>query len=266
MREVQHVDDARVERVQGEVIDNLRVDGDYSEVFEPSFSIDDDGVHLLRFSYGFPGFCDRPEQVLDRLRHLCAAFGETTAAHVDRLRPALRHTCVEQPLFGLAYDSPASWRVKVYLQFRDDAGDTAVDLAGAIVGRRDIGDAAAGTPLHLLGLDLHERGLAGAKLYFLHRSIAVEDVGPMPAIAGLSRLENLLRIHRMRCADDPELSQPAEIDFALADNGLLPDQVAPLLSGDSYETLVSRFPIALRRISLALGDSGKTNGYYVLTE
>jgi len=269
MCDFHRVEDARVERVVSEVARCLAEDSGYSEIFEPSLSTDDDW-HLLRFSYAFPGFRGAPSEVLDRLRHLCAAFDPGTATHVDRLRPAFHHPCVEQPLFGLAYDSPSNWRVKLYLQFRDDAGPAATELAASILGSGDLAQVASGAPLHLVGLDLGSQGLLGAKLYFLHTDISLEElhaeVGRVPAIAGVSHWRNLLRIHRMRSPGDPRLSRAAEIDFALAENDLLPQQVESFFAGEPYQRLRSTFAIALRRMSLAVGDSGKANGYYVLTE
>ena len=83
--------------------------------------------------------------------------------------------------------------------------------------------------LHLLGLDLHEGGLSGAKLYFLHPAITpaelARQIGHVPVVDQLARsgLVNLLRIHRVTEAGD--LPRASEVDFLLAENDLVPEEL-----------------------------------------
>ena len=168
------------------------------------------------------------------------------------------------PLVGIAYDGADAWRLKIYLQFHDDAGDAAWRIARRLVGRADLHRLFAGQRLHLLGIDLGPHGIAGAKLYVRHPEVAIRDVshlaGPVTllddlAAAGRTHLRNLLVIHRLRRPDDPALATPAEVDFALGENELLWDDLETTaalraLRGPSAPVteLAAEFGIAVRRV------------------
>jgi hypothetical protein len=265
------VTDDRLDSVRRTLLARLARDREFSELFEPSLSHDVHGWHALRFSYAFPGLRRDEVGCLATLRELMAAFGEAALGHVERLAIALHDPCVEQVLFGLAYDTPAQWRVKLYLQFRSDAGVAGLRLARAMVGSDDLAAVAQQAPLHLCGLDLGAVGLVGAKLYFLHRELRPAEarawLGDTLASWGERRWHNLLRIHRLRGPGGEGLAQPTAVDFHLAENDLLPTDVESLLAGEDapYWRLKAEFPLALRRLSLAIG-GGKVNGYYVLTD
>lgn len=275
--------DPRIEVVTDVIVDCLRRDGaTYSEIFEPSFSCDEAGWRLLRFSYAFPGFRAAPEATIATLEALCAPFGATSASYLKRFARALGASCVAQPLFGLAIDTPSRWRLKLYVQFRDSHPTEALRLASEMIGCGDLSRVAAERPLHLMGLDLGDAGLTGAKLYFLHSRLTTDavrqEIGPVPLLdplarGGLSELCNVLRIHRVSGPAGRGLAAAAEVDFALAENGLLPSSLLgatglELLSrGETpFDQLESAIPVALRRISVPVGDGSKINGYYVLTD
>lgn len=264
------VDDERVARLEAMVLARLPQDSGYSEIFEPSWSIDAQGWHLRRFSYAFPGLRGAEADTLATLSTWASTLGAGVGGHVARLARALRQPCVEQVLFGVAYDGERDWRVKLYLQFGDAAGREALQLTRAIVASGDLTGIADGAPLHLCGLDLGDAGLTGAKLYFLHRELRASAAATMfgETLAGWGdrTWRNLLRIHRLRGAGAGSGSRADEVDFLLAENDLLPEDVAALLGGPKspYELLRRELPIALRRLSLAVG-GGKVNGYYVMT-
>ena len=268
-RRFHRVVDGRLARVEAVLVERLARDRGYSEIFEPSVSFDRRGWHFLRFSYAFPGLRGAEEDALATLKELAAAFGGGVAAHFGQFARALDQACVEQVLFGLAYDGVDDWRVKLYLQFRSEAGADALRLARALLSARDLTALAGATPLHLCGLDLGAAGLVGAKLYFLHREVSSartrELFGETLARLGERPWRNVLRIHRLRGAQGGGGARADEVDFHLAENDLLPRDVDAWLGGaDSpYERLSHELPVALRRVSLTVG-GGKMNGYYVL--
>jgi hypothetical protein len=254
----------------------------FSEVFEPSWSHDEAGWHFWRFSYAFPGHCSDPAADIGSLVELCRPFGEAVAQWVRSLSAHARDPAVFLPLVGLAYDTPASWRVKLYLQFRDDAGDASLRIAARLTGREDLHRMFRNRTLHMVGIDLGPHGISGAKLYFLEPCIPWRDVsrvaGPVDLIEylgnmGVDPLHNLLVIHRMRRQDDPDLDIPTEIDFALRENELCWEDLAgfPIVSrlrraGGPAAELESAFSLGVRRISVPVGRTDKLNVYYVLTE
>jgi radical SAM superfamily enzyme YgiQ (UPF0313 family) len=259
-----------------------RDDAAFANIFDPSASWDADGWHLYRYTYEFPGYAGDRAGVTRALLELCAPFGDRMVSFATRLLRLAAAPCVTQVLYGLAYDGPERFRVKLYLQFADGADAAALELARRAVGRADVGAAAGGRELHLLGVDLGPRGLTGAKLYLRHPRVRLADaaqtLGPSPlladlAAAGVTELRDVLAIHRLRRRADPAAGAPAEIDFGLRENDLdfgalraLPS-LRPILSGaDALAELERRFRIAVRRVSVPAGRLDKLNLYYVLAE
>lgn len=254
----------------------------YSEVFEPSFSWDHRGVHLCRFSYGFPGFSANPDDAIRTFLALSAPFGSGLATWVRRLLEPAAHPCVAHPIFGLAYDGPDDWAVKLYLQFFDAVDDAPLDIVRGIAGVADIPRITAGRPLHMVGIDLGPGGITGVKLYVLHRSVPLEGAGaPFDGVGALSQLaatgvtelRDVLAIHRLVRPDDPGAAAPSMLDFSLPDNALTWRQIGTL---PALRRLVKKrrtctppekvFRVAVRRVSLSAGGMDKLNAYYVSTE
>jgi hypothetical protein len=245
-----------------------QLDGDrhlYGDVFEPSFSWDPDGCSFRRFSYAFPGFRAAPDAVAAALRAMTAPWGGVVVEACERLLRAARHPAVAQPLVGFADDGARGRRIKLYLQFRDDAAGAAPELAQAITGAR-IDLARLGGALHMCGLDFSERGLRAAKLY-------VAPTRPAERTWFGLALSNLLEIRHI---DDPSQGvpdAPSEIDFPLPENGLDPrdlwaapairDRLAPAIA--RLAELAAAFPLRIRRVSCGVARP-KLNVYYVTAE
>jgi hypothetical protein len=251
--------------------------GRYADVLEPSFSWSPGAPCLRRLSYAFPGFRGDPAGTADALRALCAPFGEGILAQVERPLRAARHPAVAQPIFGFAHDGrPAARRVKLYLQFEDGRDRAALELAERILGAQLAGRLPSGGALHLLGVDLGERGVVGAKLYVLHRRLDVASVasriGRAPLVEALAargqrELRDVLAIHRLSAPGDPGLLRAAEIDFAPGDSGLAWADLRPLLPAPAcaaFAAVEAAFPIRVRRVSVPVGRDDKLNVYYVL--
>src|SRR5205823_2645263 len=84
-----------------------------------------------------PGFREAPADVARSLLGLARPFGDHV---VNAFRDALRASsdgCVAQPIFGVACDGDGRRRVKLYLQFRDDAGDAPALLAARLLASPD---------------------------------------------------------------------------------------------------------------------------------
>jgi hypothetical protein len=275
--------DARLGDVQQALLTRLGSDRmRFSEVFEPSCSLDRTGWHFWRFSYAFPGFRDDPAADTRDLLAMCRPFGEELSRQVRTLLSPMLEPAVFLPLVGLAYDAPAAWRIKLYLQFRDDADDEPLRIVSRLTGHQHLGRLFRGGGLHLVGIDLGTQGIVGAKLYFRHPCIPLREVsrmaGPVELIdylatVGHDQLRNLLVIHRMRRRDDPDLATAAEIDFALQDNDLCWEDLAvsPTLrracaGENALAALESAFALGVRRISVPVGRTDKLNVYYVPTE
>jgi hypothetical protein len=276
------VEDRRVESVFDLLAERYRSDGQrYSEIFEPSVSVEEGEAHLLRFSYAFPGLGDQPAETARALSDLCRPFGDRVGEVCSGVCRALSAGCVEQPLYGLAHDGPERWRVKLYLQFRSGAGGAASRLAARILGCRELRGADPEAELHLLGLDIGDRGVAGAKLYFIYPRLPVERyeerIGGVELVdhlhrRGLREIRQALAIHRLTAADEGLVGPAREIDFALRDNGLLLRDLqgsrtaAPLFDpAGPVGKLFERFPVAVRRVSAAAGGRDRLNVYYMLT-
>ena len=275
--------DPRLGELQRAVLKRLAADRTrFSEVVEPSCSLDETGWHFLRFSYAVPGFRADPVGDAGDLLALCRPFGEALSEQVRALLGPARHQAVSLPLMGIAYDAADAWRVKLYLQFADDAGDEPLGIAARLSGRSDLASLFRGRHLHLIGIDLGARGIAGAKLYFRLPQVRLADVarvaGPVALLddlagSGVEALRNLLVIHRMRRRDDPALERAAEVDFALPENDLCWEDLAasPIVqrarAGDSpLAALEGAFTLGVRRVSVAVGRADKLNVYFVLNE
>lgn len=267
------------------LLDRFRRDrAAFSDILEPSISWGPGELHLLRFSYSFPGFRADEIGTARAMLAFCEPFGEAASRECKRLLRAASHPSVEHPLFGLAYDGPAGARVKLYLQFRSGAERGApLDIAGRLLGRPDLRRSLpADSALHLLGVDIGPSGLSAAKLYLVHEEINTKDIeertGPVEIVsalreAGLEALRGVLAIHRMESPDDPRLGAPAEIDFSLPDNDLrwsdfraLPPLRRILDGAEPVARLMSAFRIGVRRISAPVGPFNKLNLYYMLAE
>ena len=280
--EKQGVGGPTLDRIADLVVGQLELDRlRFSETFEPSMSWSPDGWQLYRFSYAFPSFLEDREQVTQTIESMCAPFGDGVVASGRRIMAAARDRCVEQPIFGLAFDSPESWRAKLYLQFHDSAGDRPFRLVQRLTQCPDLRPLFPGRLLHLVGLDLAPGGMSAVKLYFLEHATDITTLtGPLASVEllrhlagrGLERIVNLLTIHRMKGPDDPRLAQPVEVDFALAENEL---QYVDLAASETFraaEAEEAPFPrlsdhleVSPRRISVPMGSPTKLNIYYVLT-
>lgn len=259
----------------------------FSDVFEPSFSIDEAGEHAFRFSYAFPGFRGAPAPAVASALAAAAPFGPAITAATKRLLRAAADPSVEQPLVGLAWDRGAEPRHKVYLQFRDAAGPAAADLAARVLGLPWLPSALAAAPpapaaaprLHMLGVDFGREGLLGAKLYLAHPLVAPGDGALARALAPLAAgprpFRNVLAIHRLGPASRAAAALPpaSDVDLGLAENGLAWEEVAkaPDLALDlgrsrSFALLFSTFRLGVRRLSLGLAAGGRRTVYYALRE
>lgn len=253
----------------------------FSDVFEPSFSIDEAGEHAFRFSYAFPGFRGAPAAAVASALAAAAPFGPAITAATKRLLRAAADPSVEQPLVGVAWDRGADPRHKVYLQFRDAAGPAAADLAARVLGLPWLPAALAAAPprLHMLGVDFGRDGLLGAKLYLAHPLVAPGD-GPLaralaPLAARPRPFRNVLAIHRLGPASRGVAALPpaSDVDLGLAENGLAWEEVAkaPELAlvlgrSRSFALLFSTFRLGVRRLSLGLAAGGRRTVYYALRE
>jgi hypothetical protein len=225
------------------------------DALEPSVSAGPDGVCAYRFSYaGGAG-----------LRSFCEPLGKTFVLAASRIARAARAPCVAQPLFGYANDVGRR-RAKLYLQFRDGADGDARALACSVTGASASSVGAAEGTLHMLGLDLGERGLVAAKLYFARHDYAPRDLG----CADVGVLPEALVVHAMQAPSEPLV--PVAVDFALADAATSWPALAEALAADhaaavsAVESIAARFRIAVRRVSLFPAAARKLNVYYVLDE
>lgn len=279
-------DDVRLRALEAALLARVAEDGQrFSEVLEPSFGwTRDEGHRLYRFSYAFPGFRGDPEGTTRAVVGLAGTFGDA-AAHVgERVMRAARHPSVVQPLFGLACDAGAI-RLKLYLQFADDAGAAALTLASRMVGVPDLAarlGAAAGAPLHLACVDFSPSGgVVGAKLYLAYPKVDLRAPSPVPsgalfdalAASGVASLSNVLAIHHLAGPADAGVAVPREIDFGLVENDLLfrdVKRLAPLapivLLGTPSSRIESAFRVGVRRLTVSTGEVTKLNVYYVLAE
>ncbi len=275
-------EDDRLRRLEDAVLQRFEKDRwDFSGVFEPSFSRDGTGWHLYRFSYAFPGHHDDSEAMKEAMLSFAAPFG---ARHVEWTRRLLNFTpdrCVEQPMFGIAWDTSEHWRMKLYLQFYDGVGDRPLQLAEKMLRAPGLSERFGGQSLHLVGMDLTGSGLAAVKLYFTHHHVdldeAEEIVGEVDLLeqlraGGHESIEDLLTIHRFTALEDPSIEKIREVDFSLVDNNISWEEVSalPALASAREERsplkeMLSSFPLAIVRLSVTVGRTDKLNAYYVPT-
>lgn len=284
--------DPRLRRVVARLLDRVRSDqGAWSDLLEPSLSVQDGVAQVGRFSYGLPGFSRAPSETMELLDSLTQPFGDALADWVGRLSRILGHPAVAHPIFGLSYVGPDRWRVKLYLQFEagPEADAAARRLAVAVLGGGETSRAArllrggGGGELHLLGLDLRPGGLALAKLYFLIREVDLSPASALPppfdqvpllgelAAAGVGRLRDVLVIHRFLGPADPRGGVPAEIDLSLLDNELVCSELfrLPSLAGSGlrreWDVLKGELRLVARRLSVCVGAVRKATLYYGLS-
>jgi hypothetical protein len=263
------------------VVEALRRDRErFSDVFEPSISVDEAGEHALRFSYAFPGFREAPATAVHAALAMAAPFGPALTAATRRLLRAATDPAVEQPLVGIAWDRAGAPRHKVYLQLRDGAGRAAADLAGRVLGLPWLAESLAGAaPLHMLGVDLGRDGLTGAKLYLAHAVVPPGDAPIAQALATLAPgprpYRRVLEIRRLTAASREERALPpaSDVDLGLADNDLLWEDVAkvPTLAptlgrSRAIHAVFSSFQVEVRRLSLSVSAARRTTVYYALRE
>ncbi len=249
----------------------------YGDVFEASVSSGKDGVSRLRFSYAFPGLREKRDEVAGLVRGLAAPLGEAAQVAAEKTLRAAQHPAVEQLLFGYARDGDGTVRTKFYLQFADAAGDIALRLGRAVTGYPGW-LASESLPLHLIGIDIGDSGLVGAKLYFLLESLPADDTERLLGVP--VAIERALMIHRIRGPHDADAGRVSEIDFACSDGPLEWEKVRawPAVSGHQealafLDGLRERYASPpsppshqgrVRRVSLSLLPANKLNVYYAL--
>ena len=237
----------------------------FSDIFEWSMSGDEQGVDTARFSYAFPAYVHQRESVARTVIECVSGFGPAPVRAAKSVLRAAMDPRVEQILVGYARSSGRnSWRAKFYLQFRDDAGPAALQLARAVVGTRRPTQS-DDLPLHLLGLDVGSEGLAGAKFYFVHAG------EPLAELNWIGKPRAALRIHRLVHPDDVTFDAPTEIDFAVDGSLWQTLTSAPMRAHyertcDQFAELGRVFSLRPRRVSVALGNGRKINVYYALDE
>jgi hypothetical protein len=235
--------------------------------------------HPLRFSYAFPASRDDLAGTIAELATWYAAFGSDVAGWAGTVLRYAHDPAIERLLFGLAWDSPERWRVKLYLEL--SPGARALRHAARLVGNVQIPSRFEGRELPLVGLDLGPRGLVGAKLYFRLAELSLAapppfltDVELLGELApAIPVLRDVLLIHRFGGPNDEGGWRVSELDFALPENGLHWCRVGGLRSlrrlrspGDLLERLERSFPLGFRRISVPVGRPEKLNAYYVLAQ
>lgn len=247
----------------------------YSDVFEASVSAGEDGVSRLRFSYAFPGLREKRDEVAGLIRELTAPLGEAACDAAERTLRAAQHPAVEQVLFGYARDSDGTVRTKFYLQFADAAGDVALRLGRAVTGCQGR-LASESLPLHLIGIDIGDSGLVGAKMYFLRKLLPADETKRL--VGAPVSLRQALVIHRIRGPHDADACRVSEVDFATSPGALEWEKVRawPAVSahqealafldgiGDREASPPSSHRCRVRRVSLALLPAKKLNVYYAL--
>lgn len=272
--------DARWRAVEAPILEAFDVDRRrYSEVLEPSISADARGCRVYRFSYGMPGFRGdggrgdggRGASVVLAVARVVGGAADEAA---QRFLRAVAAPCVEQPLVGFAHDAAGAPVLKLYLQFRGGADAAARQLAARVLGdARPL--APIGGALHLLGLDVSAVGLARARLYALHPTLAwaaaARDLDVDPALVPRATLRDALLIHERRAPDDPAADLIA-VDLPLRPQGLAFAELASRLASgapaavEAMAHLEARFRLVVRRVSIGAGARPKLNLYYALAE
>jgi hypothetical protein len=275
-----------VQALQAAVVERFRRDRlAYSDVLEGSFTCDDRDARLHRFSYAFPGFRADPAGVASAIGRFCRPFGRAAEEACVTVIRAAKSKAVAQLLFGFASDGGGRSRVELHLQFHGWEAPAALVVAGQMLGV-PLGDRlGVFGPLHQLCLDVGPRGLVAAKLYSVIERLRLDDVavrvGPVPLAdalreLGVTELQNVRAIHRLRGPGEAGILRPSEIAFSLQDNDLrwadvrrLPPVRALLDRHPAIGELEASFRLAVQRVSGSVaGDRGraKLTVYHVLTE
>ena len=235
----------------------------FFDALEPSLSGAGERVDTYRFSYGFPAFRrDRPA-VIAAVHAIARTCGKAAALAARRAMLAAERDCVEQPIVGYAHDGPRQRRFKLYLMFRRGEDAAARALVREVVGGshepRQSGE------LHMLGLDVGDQGVTGAKLYFEHPTLELSSDYTSPPLV----LRRPLAIHAMRASDD-EAHDPVALDFSVRDGGHSWSDLEARLAAEqpgtirTFRELDARFRLQVRRLSFFRGEPRKVNLYYVL--
>jgi len=281
-RRAHGISDPRVARLAALVRDRFRITRlRFSDAFEASVSVDPRGAHYYRYSYAFPEVSYDRRGALKALARCLQAFdADCVRVAEPALRVAADPKLVDLPLLGVACDGRDRYRLKVYLQFRDDASALALEASERLVGTTS--PRPPGATLHMLGLDLGPTGLVGAKWYWCLPRVPTRDaaspLGPVPLFArlaerGVEALRDVLLVYRTAPGLATAERLPDDVDFPLARNELLWRDVAPLLQGpdglplaDPLAPLEASFRLAARRVSLSVASQDRTTVYYVLAE
>lgn len=241
----------------------------FSDILEWSLATSTGGVDLARFSYGFPSWRTETAAVEATLLEWARAMGPGVVTATSGFLRAARAPFVEQVLMGYARGAgDASPRTKLYLQFARNAGAQALSLARRITGHTSA-TSDDGLPLHLLGLDVGQDGLAGYKLYFERKQVDPTTLLPWPE--GLTQATgDVLLIHRGTSPNDEAACDPSAVDFALAPDATVGERFASMRSAapglESFASLSRAFRLRARRVSFSLGEEPTMNLYYVLDE
>lgn len=250
-----------------------------SDIFEVSMSIEHESINFARFSYALRDFQAAPEATAQWALTFGRCFGPFVGDVFQQLLKRVRHPCVEQILVGAAFDAPGQWRAKLYVQFKHDAGAEALKLAGVLTGIPALAKRAPPHALHLLGIDITEKGISGAKLYFMIPRVGLEAplwgesrslfkrVLPKPGQA----FENVLSIYRVDSPDGDGLRHPTDVDLHLGENHLRWSDFAKFPEFDGmaneiaiYENAKQTFDITERRLSVSVTSQPRLSLYYVL--
>lgn len=249
-----------------------------SDMFEPSISIDDSGVHFARFSYSLAELRASPDAAARWAHEFGLCFGPVVGDIFHKLLKRVRHPCVEQILVGAAFDAPGQWRAKLYVQFKDGAGVDALQLTEALTAIPDLTKRSPPHPLHLLGIDIGETGIRGVKLYYMlahvgrHAAIWGQASALFDQIFanGAKELTNVLSIHQVTSLDD-DLRHPSDVDLHLGENGLRWSDLSKYSVFDDiadglrqYEHLKQAFDLTVRRMSVSVASRKKLNLYFAL--
>lgn len=276
------VDDPRARRLLERVIARTERDQRaYSELFEPSFQAEDGRVDLLRFSYAFPEFTRAPQHAFATIVDWVRPFG-VAAEHFGAVLKRARHPSVQQVLFGLAWDGREALRLKLYLQFHDDAGDDALRVAGALVGAKELHRAHAGRSLHLLSVAHGFTGVVGVNAYFKlpvfdpaapSNGLGDSELCGDLARSGVRSLSGAIAVHRMRGPDDETLETISDVSVSPIENELrwpllrsLPGVARCLAAAPAVSELFDGFRIGVRWLTVNIGKVRRVTGYYVLNE
>jgi hypothetical protein len=260
--------------VEGRLLDAVlnRLERDqagWSDIFEPSLSWDEKGLHRFRFSFAFPMWRESVDDVSRSMLQFSEPFGPATVEVCERALKAARHGVADQVLFGYARSAGSAPRVKFYIQFAPRHGNVPLLLARKVLGL-SVASQSDALPLHMLGLDVGTNGLVGAKLYFLRREMPPQETATW--LNGWQQpLRDVLLIHRVGGRSDLRQVTPTDVDFAPRDSGLTWPEIVASPAVRRYEepvaaieALGTEFPIRVRYVSFARPPELRFNIYYAL--